>query len=54
MVGFPTRVKTNLNQGQTSLRGKLTPTMTRHIRLQRESANKDSAADCGRQKGSGL
>ncbi len=45
MVGFPTCVNTNLYQGQTSLRGKLTLAMTRHIRLQRESANKDNAAE---------
>jgi hypothetical protein len=46
MVGFPTRVNTNLCQrAGLPLRTKLTPAMTRHIRLQRESANKDSAAD---------
>jgi hypothetical protein len=28
------------NTGSTSLRGKLTPAMTRHIRLQRESGEK--------------
>jgi hypothetical protein len=34
-----------VNTRSTGLRGKLTPAMTRHIRLQRESANKDSAAE---------
>ena len=29
----------------TGLRGKLTPAMTRHIRLQREAGRKDSTAD---------
>jgi hypothetical protein len=44
MVGFPTSIKTNLYQGQASLRGKLTLAVTRHIRRQRESGSKNSGA----------
>jgi hypothetical protein len=34
-----------VNTRSTGLRAKLTPAMTQHIRLQRESAKKDSTAD---------